>query len=78
VSVIWKIYIRGTDNRIYKNYFNRSSGSWGSWNEIGGGGTTISASTAVIAIFGVGPQNSFRTFVFGRGTDNRIYVDWRQ
>lgn len=59
------VFVRGTDNRIYRNI--NDTGSWTGWAEIPGGGQTPSAP-------GPGVYKGDLS-VFVRGTDNRIYVN---
>jgi hypothetical protein len=56
------LFVRGTDNRIYQNHYDRG---WGGWSEVPGGGSTPSAPAAANYQGGA--------VVFVRGTDNRIY-----
>ena len=71
------VFIRGTDNRIYYTQHHRFSRTWSAWSELAGNGFTLSAPTAVFQIFGLWPQRSVRMVVFVRGTDNRIYYNFR-
>ena len=57
------VFVRGTDNRIYRNI--NDTGSWTGWAEIPGGGLTYSAPNAAV-------YNN-QLYVFVQGTDNRIY-----
>jgi hypothetical protein len=59
------LFVRGTDNRIYRNI--DTAGSWTGWSEIPGAGTTYSAPSA--AVYGN------QLYVFVRGVDNRIYLN---
>jgi PAS domain S-box-containing protein len=59
------VFVRGTDNRIYRNI--DTAGSWTGWSEVPGAGATYSAPTADVY------RNQL--YVFVRGTDNRIYLN---
>lgn len=61
-----RLFVRGTDNKIYINVFDGSS--WTGWSEVPGGGATPDAPGVVKY-----KKKALRLFV--RGTDNRIYVN---
>ena len=63
-----ELYIRGLDNRIYRNasYENRHT-QWTGWSEVEGGGLTLSAPAAVVE------ENSGSTLIFVRSYDDLIY-----
>ncbi|HEV8713400.1 MAG TPA: hypothetical protein VGX03_11290, partial [Candidatus Binatia bacterium] len=57
------VFVRGTNNRIYRNLLTASS--WSGWSEVPGGGLTPSSPGATVF------NNTLYLFV--RGTNNRIY-----
>jgi hypothetical protein len=58
------LFVRGTNNRIYRNI--DTAGSWTGWSEIPGAGTTYSAPSP--AVYGT------QLYVYMQGSDNRIYL----
>jgi len=57
------VFVRGTDNAIYRNVL--SAGAWSGWAQVPGNGATTSA---------LGADTFTGTLqLFARGTDNRIY-----
>ncbi len=63
-----EVFVRGNDNRIYRNR-RTGSNSWAGWCEVPGNGFTYSAPAAVVIPGGL--------YLFVRGTDNRVYGNRR-
>jgi hypothetical protein len=63
------VIVRGGDDHIYQNRFNRFDGTWSGWGEIPGGGSTPSAPAATV--YNNGTLDVLEVAV--RGGDNRIY-----
>jgi len=63
-----KLFVRGTDNRIYENDFDPDVGSFTKWSEVFGDGLTLSAPAAVANEHG--RFHFLKLFV--RGLDNRL------
>lgn len=42
------VFVRGTNDGIWQNVLNRLNGTWSGWNELPGGGRTLSSPTAVM------------------------------
>ncbi|MET8152416.1 hypothetical protein ACIBSW_18625 [Actinoplanes sp. NPDC049668] len=63
-----EVFVRGTDNKIYRNR-RTGANSWAGWCEVPGNGYTLSAPAAVLVPGGL--------FLFVRGTDNRVYFTQR-
>jgi hypothetical protein len=59
------LFVRGTDDRIYRNVL--TSAGWSGWSEVPGGGATTAAPAASVY------RGALRLYV--RGTDNLIYVN---
>ncbi len=56
------VFVRGTDDKIYRNRYN---GTWSGWAEVPGDGVTQSAPGAT--------AYKSKLYLFVRGTDNAIY-----
>ena len=59
------LFVRGTDNLIYRNVL--TSAGWSGWSEVPGGGSTTSAPAASVY------RGALRLYV--RGTNDLIYVN---
>jgi hypothetical protein len=60
-----EVFARGTDNRIWHNWYRFGGGGWSGWFAFDGGGFTSAPAAVAYA-----PE---RLHVFARGADNRIY-----
>jgi hypothetical protein len=59
------VFVRGTDDRIYEQFYDGST--WSRWNELPGAGRTFGAPTVAMQ------NTTLRLFI--RGNDNKIYLD---
>jgi hypothetical protein len=67
-----KLFVRGTDNRIYESDFDGANWSE-EWVEVRGGGLTLARPSSVVEFFGSEGRSILKLFV--TGTDDRIYVN---
>jgi subtilisin family serine protease len=61
------LFVRGTDSRLYVNWF-LTNDQWTGWALVPGEGLTPSAPAATVLNGNLG--------LFVQGTDNRLYVNW--
>jgi hypothetical protein len=64
------LFVRGTNNHLYINTFNETTG-WSGWSEVPGNGSTLSAPTTEVST--ASGSNFLNLFV--RGTNNHLYVN---